>query len=663
MSSDTLGSIAPVLVGAPLLAATLLWIGPRRSGWRAGVVLVGLAVVGGALWLSASALVADPSHRIAASLELPALDGTTADRLWTVAPALTSVGFVGIAIRARSRVLALVAVAQVVVVVPSMLRDLSRTGGGPEEAGLVLDPLALVLLGVSVIVGGVIVVFALGYEPAHLRHTGQSEGRSNAFLGWLLVFLAAMHLLVLADDLRLLALGWELTTLCSFVLIGFDRDEPARAAANRALGYNLFGGAALAAAVWLAGPGARLTDVVAQPAAAGLTAVVAAFALAAATKSALAPFHPWLLGAMVAAAPVSALLHASTMVKAGSYLLLRLSPLFSEGWLGLLVAAMGAFSFAAAALLALRERDLKRVLALSTVASLGLIAAAAGVGSALALAAGLVFLVLHAVAKALAFLVVGATEQATGTRDLEALVGIGRTRPALAWPLLLAAAAMALPPFGIAVAKWALLLETGGRLVIFPLLAVGAAASVALWAGVAGRIIVRRKPLLTGGEPVGWSEGVAIGVLTAGTAVGLVAAGPLATTVGDPAAAVAFGQAAPLASGWDAIAQGGLFPVLPLAVALVAVVAGSALYLWRQPVRPEAYLSGLNVAAGTGVAFNGPRGRPEMAASGGFYWGGAMGDSSHPTRLRRAVEIGGWLGIVAIGAAALLGLAGWPGGL
>ena len=480
-------------------------------------------------------------------------------------------------------------------------------------------------------------------------------------MGWLLVFLGAMSVLVLADDLRLLAVGWELTTLCSFVLIGFDGDDAAHVAARRALAYNLFGGTVLAAGLWLAGSHATLTDVVTQPASAGLTAVLALFVLAAATKSALAPFHPWLLGAMVAAAPVSALLHASTMVKAGSYLLLRLSPAFADAWIGLAVMGLGAFSFAGAALLALRERDLKRVLALSTVASLGLIAVSAGMASPLALAAGIVFLLLHAAAKALAFLAVGATEQVTGTRDLEALVGLGRSRPALAGPLLLAAAAMALPPFGIAVAKWALLLESGDQLVVLPVLAVGAAANVALWTAVAGRILVRRESSLPTTEHLLVPERVAIGALVVATAIGLVAAGPLAATIGDPAASVAFGAAAPFGTGWQIAAQGGVFPVLPLAVVLVLVVAGSAAYLWRQPVTPQPYLSGLNVSAGPGADFHGPRGTPETAASGGFYWGGALGDAGHPEALRRAIEVGGWIGVAVIAAIGLLGVAGWPG--
>ena len=146
------------------------------------------------------------------------------------------------------------------------------------------------------------------------------------------------------------------------------------------------------------------------------------------------------------------------MVAAGSYLLLRLSPaIAAEGLMGPALALFGAVTFAGAALLAMREHDLKRVLAYSTVSSLGLVASAAGLGSPAALAAGTLLLAFHAVAKAAAFLAVGTIEQLSGTRDTEALVGAGRRRPGVAALLLLAAAALTLPPFGIVVAKWALL--------------------------------------------------------------------------------------------------------------------------------------------------------------------------------------------------------------
>lgn len=644
------------LIAVPLAGAAVLAVFPAGTRARAAVATLTVGLLAGGLGLATWALVDAGWTRTNPPLG-PFAPAGLVDLSWTLGSAAFCLLFLVIAVRARSAVLIGLASLQSLAVAPGLVADLSRSAAS-QPSVLLLDPLAAALLLVSVVVGGLIVIFSLGYEPFHLHHTGQDPRRTGRFLAWLLLFLASMNLLVLANDLRLLTVGWELTTLCSYWLIGFDRDEAATVAARRALAYNLLGGAGLAAASWLAGPHATLSGVLAAPAAAWLPVALALFAVAAATKSALAPFHPWLLGAMVAAAPVSALLHASTMVKAGSYLLLRLSPLMADTWVGLCVAVLGAFSFAAAALLALRERDLKRVLALSTVASLGAIAGAAGLGSPVALAAGVVFLVVHAAAKGLAFLVVGSTEQVTGTRDLESLVGLGRARPWLAGPLLLAAAAMALPPFGIAVAKWAILLASGDRLPVVLLLAAGAAANVALWTGVAGRILVRRTLDLRAVEPVHVSQRIALGALAAAALAGLVVAGPLAAAYGDPAAALAFGRSAPLASGLTVLALGGSFPVLALAVVLLAALGLPLLLLRGVPTAPEPYLSGANATAGPGTRFHGPGGRMAAAASGGFYWGAAIGDGSHPLTLRRAVEVAGWAGIALIGLVGLLAAGG-----
>lgn len=652
-----LGLAAIGLFVVPLAAGAFLALLPLAGRPRTVLVVAAVLLLVGGLGCAMAGL-ADQGWTEARFTPVAFEPDGWSGLIWTLAPPALSLLFLGIAIWARSWLLTALATAQLVLVGPALIADLGTAAEGPATPSLLLDPLSMALLSVSVLVGGLIVVFSLGYEPFHLHHAGQDPRRTGEFIAWLFLFLASMNLLVLADDLRMLAVGWELTTLCSYRLIGFDGGDVATVAARRALAYNLLGGAGLAAAVWLAGPHAALSDLVAAPDVAWLPAALALLAIAAATKSALAPFHPWLLGAMVAAAPVSALLHASTMVKAGSYLLLRLSPAMAGTWVGIGVATLGAFSFAAAAMLALRERDLKRVLALSTVASLGAIAAAAALGSPLALAAGILFLVLHAAAKGLAFLVVGSTEQVTGTRDLESLVGLGRARPWLAGPLLLAAAAMALPPFGIAVAKWAILLAGGGELAVILLLAVGAAANVALWTAVAARIIVRRPLDLRTVEPVHASQRLAIGLLAVATAAGLVAAGPIAAAFGDAAADVAFGQAAPLADGMRATALGGIFPVVALAVVLVAAVAVPWLLVRGLSTSPEPYLSGANAAAGSGVGFRGPGGRRFAASSGGFYWGAALGEGGHPISLRRLVIAAGWVGIGLVAVAGLLGVGG-----
>lgn len=674
-----------LLLGAPLAGAALLVIACRARAdgrVRGAITLAALALtaVGLAGGLGGWAVIESPAS---VPVDLGPLDAssTVAGVGWSLAPTALAVLFLAIAVRSRSGPLMGLATAQLAVAGAATAIELSRVRepvASPVGA-LLVDPLAAVLLLVSVAIGGLIVVYALGYEPAHLARRGLPVERTAAFVAWLLVFLSAMHLLVLANDLRLLVVGWEVTTLCSFILIGFDGDAAAAVAARRALAYNLVGGVGLGGALLLAGSGARLSDLIAAGngvAGVGLPFILAGCIVAAATKSALVPFHPWLLGAMVAAAPVSALLHASAMVKAGSYLLLRLAPaIAADGLLGPVLALLGAFTFATAALLALRQRDLKRILALSTISTLGLIAASAGLGSAAALSAGVLLLVFHAGAKALAFLTVGAIEQVRQTRDVEALVGSLRFAPLLAGPLVIAAATLALPPFGLIVAKWAIL-ELGARdIALAVLLALGGAVNLALWTAVVARLLVRRaRPAAAVGDaaerlpvtellPV--TERLPIAVLAGGAIAGLLLTAPLARWLADPAGATAFGTNPALAAGWSIALSVGAFAVP--AVAVLVVTAGTVGALVGSRVRrvaPSPYLSGAGLAPGPSTAFHGTRGQPVVARSGGFYWGRSETADDPPAGPRadglgRVMAVGGWLATALVVFAAVAGALGW----
>ena len=674
------------LLGLPLVGSGLLALLSRVSqtgaARRAVVTLTLLTLVAlGASLGAALALGGVVGQARREALGLGPFDPATpaAGFAWSVAPVALALLFLWIAARARSSLLAVLSVAQLAVAAVAAAAELGDgvAAEGTVGASLVIDPLAALLLAVSVGVGGLIVLYAIDYEPLHLAHRGLPAARAPLFLAWLVLFMAAMHLLVLADDLRLLVVGWEVTTLCSFALIGFDGDGEAVAAARRALAYNLAGGVALGVAPLLLGPGATLSGLIAQaeigPGGAAWLVPIAlgGCVLAAAVKSALAPFHPWLLGAMVAAAPVSALLHASAMVKAGSYLVLRLSPaIASVGPLGPALAFLGGVTFVGAALLALRERDLKRVLALSTVSSLGLIAASAGLGTPAALAAGALLLAFHAVAKALAFLVVGAIEQSTGTRDVEGLVGVIRHRPRLGGAFVVAAAAMALPPFGLAVAKWALLVLGASDVALVTLLAVGGAASLALWTAVTARLIVRRDGTATvAPRPVPLLIQSAVAGLAVGAVAGLLLAGPVASVVADPAAAVAFGSDGGLARGWSVALERAGFAVPFVAFLAVAAFAAALAVARRIPaIIPQPYLAGVNLSSGAAVTFHGARADPVEARSGGFYWGAAEdpsagissgGASDSGTRAAartRALEVAGVLAVALVALAAVVGV-------
>jgi len=300
-------------------------------------------------------------------------------------------------------------------------------------------------------IGALVVIYSGGYLKDH-AHLGR-------FYAWLLAFMAAMLGVALADNLVLLFVFWELTSLSSFMLIGFDhQDESSRAAALQALLVTAGGGLALLAGLVLLGLIGGTLEISAllsrgdalrsSPlyAPALVLVLIGAF-----TKSAQFPFHFWLPNAMVAPTPVSAYLHSATMVKAGVYLLARLGPALggSEIWT-YTVGGVGLITMLLGGWLALSQTDLKRLLAYSTVSALGLLTLLIGLGTTAALKAATVFLLAHALYKGALFLVAGAIDHETGTRDVTQLGGLFRAMPRVAASAGVAALSMAgvLPLFG-----------------------------------------------------------------------------------------------------------------------------------------------------------------------------------------------------------------------
>ncbi|MGY2127067.1 Na+/H+ antiporter subunit A [Blastococcus sp. SYSU DS0617] len=314
------------------------------------------------------------------------------------------------------------------------------------EVALRLDALSLTFALLVTGVGALVMLYCARYFEA------DDEG-SARFAGNLTAFAGSMLGLVLADDLLVLYVFWELTTVFSFLLIGGAGTKlAARRAAGQALLLTTAGGLAMFVGLIMLGETSgsyRLSEVVADPGSgpflvAGTMLVIAG----AVTKSAMIPFHFWLPAAMEAPTPVSAYLHAAAMVKAGIYLVARLAPGFADvpGWrpvvLGLGVATMLVGGYRS-----LRQNDIKLLLAFGTVSQLGFLMTLVGSGSRELAAAGLAMTLAHALFKSTLFLTVGVIDHATGTRDLRTLSGLGRRLPALAVIGTLAAASMAgLPP-------------------------------------------------------------------------------------------------------------------------------------------------------------------------------------------------------------------------
>jgi multicomponent Na+:H+ antiporter subunit A len=296
-------------------------------------------------------------------------------------------------------------------------------------------------------IGALILIYAGGYLKGH-----HQLGR---FFCFLLLFMASMLGLVLAGNILTLFVFWELTSISSYLLIGFNHeDEDSRAAALQALLVTGGGGLALLAGLVLLGQiggsfeiPALLTQGDAVRTDALYFPTLLLVLLGAFTKSAQVPFHFWLPGAMAAPTPVSAYLHSATMVKAGIYLLARLHPVLggTDAWLAI-VTTVGAATMLTGGIIALYQTDLKRLLAFSTISALGTLTMLLGLGSTYAIEAMIVFLLAHALYKGALFMIAGAVDHETGTRDVEQLDGLRRAMPITA--LVAALAAVSLAGFG-----------------------------------------------------------------------------------------------------------------------------------------------------------------------------------------------------------------------
>ena len=307
-----------------------------------------------------------------------------------------------------------------------------------------LDGLALMFALMITGVGLLVILYA-GY------YLGADE-RWGKFFSQLMLFMAAMLGIVLSDNLLLLVVFWELTSISSFLLVGYwSHRADARAGARMALAVTGGGGLALLAGVVLLGQIAgtydlsamlgRGVEIRADP---RFTAALLLILLGCFTKSAQMPFHFWLPDAMAAPTPVSAYLHSATMVKAGIFLLARLYPVIGgSGLFELLVSGVGLSTMVFGAYVAMFRHDLKGLLAYSTISHLGLITFLIGLSSPLAAVAAIFHILNHATFKAALFMTAGIIEHETGTRDLRQLSGLFRFMPWTATLAMVSAAAMA----------------------------------------------------------------------------------------------------------------------------------------------------------------------------------------------------------------------------
>ncbi|WAM35324.1 NADH-quinone oxidoreductase subunit L [Caldicellulosiruptor acetigenus] len=474
-----MASIYLLLIFLPMIAALFILLINNSSFRKAIVFLMSAILIVVALY---SISQGDKSIKLSHSLN------SVLEYLITFADYFLLAIIFLIATNLKNKLISLLAILQFVL----MFVFEFKVGKLEVENVFFVDHLSLIMLLLINIIGPLIAIFALSYMDEHEKHLHLEKSRQNIFFAIIMLFLGAMNGLVISNNILWVYFFWEITTLCSFLLISHDQNEESIKNATRALLLNSIGGLSFVIGIifmYYKSGTVALNEIISSQDSSILMIPIAFLSLAAFTKSAQMPFQSWLLGAMVAPTPVSALLHSSTMVKAGVYLVLRLSPVFIDTWLGGIVAVAGAFTFVSAALLAIFQSNAKRVLAYSTISNLGLIIALSSIAHRYAIYAAALLIVLHGVSKALLFLCVGSIEQGIGSRNIEDMDGIKYKMPIVAFLTLLGSVSMLLPPFGVLITKWIAIEVSTQNIVAMLEIILGSAFTVVFWTKFIGKVL------------------------------------------------------------------------------------------------------------------------------------------------------------------------------
>lgn len=366
-------------------------------------------------------------------------------------------------------------------------------GRMPEMSRYIyIDNLTVVMAVVIGVVGCLIAIYTVGYMKKYHHHHADIPNRSHQFTAAVFLFFFAMYGIIFSNSVTWIYFFWEITTLCSFIMISYSGTEEAKNNAFRAVWMLLLGGLAFAFGIVYCANSCKTLDLqeLLTMKKALVMVPILLFCFAGMNKAAQYPFGNWLLGAMVAPTPSSALLHSSTMVKAGVYLVIRCSPILQDTAAGALVAIIGGVSFLAGAAIAISQRNSKKVLAYSTIANLGLIILCAGIGTDFTLSAALLLIIFHAVAKALMFISVGSVDNETHSLDIEDMYGLVSKMPMLAVVMVIGISGMFLAPFGMLISKMAVLEALAHRSPLFPPIVVfGGSMMLFFWTKWMGHLI------------------------------------------------------------------------------------------------------------------------------------------------------------------------------
>lgn len=603
------------LIAGPILFGLGCLLAPSRE-LRVGLTLAGAGTTAAAAfylarWGPGYGGIDMPSHALPILLD------------WLMIAAVIAVGYT-----TRHTTVLVMGVIQAVIGVA--LELLPRAPQPLPQATFMFDQLSLVMVLITSVVGALVLVYAIGYMERHEHHGAASQASQARFFFFLTAFLGAMNGLVLANDMRWLSAFWEATTLCSFFLIGHDGTPESDQSARRAIFINVFGGAMLQAG-WLmavvGGVGDSLTSFTQAHAVLPLALMV----VAAMTKSAQLPFQSWLLGAMLAPTPVSALLHSSTMVNAGVYLVMRMNPGFGGTRLAMVVAIAGAFTFLSASALAVGQSNGKKVLAYSTISILGLIIACAGISSPLSYAAAFLLIVFHAITKGLLFICMGTIEQSLGSRDIEDMHGLMKKMPFTTIIAIIGMLAMLMPPFGVLLGKWIAIESAVHAPVVMLLIIFGSALTVVFWAKWLGRIVTvsyHQTFTMENLPPVMSGSMLMLGITT--LLSGFLAF-PLFENFIKPLARVLYPLSSRTDVSWKMLEMTESFMTWPVYV-LTILIVGSVLLTFRtydDGVLRKPFMCGENIADGTlSYEFRSIMDRREVAMSRSYYFATTFGEET-----------------------------------
>ena len=518
-----------------------------------------------------------------------------------------------ISIRAKRYLPVLLVAVQSVI----MLTFEFTSGSGMQiEHSLFVDKFSIIMALIVGIIGSAICLYAIGYIPEYHEHHKEVKDRRRYFAFLMYLFLSAMFGIIFSNNLMWVFFFWEITTICSALLIGYRNDQQSIESSFRALNMNLLGGLAFAVGIVYLYNSARIMelDKLLQVDKSLVLLPAVCIAFAGLVKSAQFPFCSWLTGAMVAPTPVSALLHSSTMVKAGVYIILRVAPVLENTVAAKMLMLVGGVTFLVTALIAISQSNAKKVLAYSTISNLGLIVACAGVNSSAAVWSALLLIIFHAVAKSLLFLCVGIIEYRLGSRDIEDMDYLIMRLPKLTAVMMIGMAGMFLAPFGMIISKFVTLkafIDSNPGMAI--LLAYGSAATVFFWTKWMGKIMsIKYGEARIVEHPVSRWEQFTLAILAIATVVVCLAFPFISSRIINPYLQDVYGKF-PVVDTFNILVIYvciiGLLIILPLGLMYYA-------YVNKNYRRVGTYLGGANV---DDVSFEGPMDHKQTADLKNYY--------------------------------------------